>query len=153
MVNLVSATRDDFNQLLPLVRAYHEFEGITLDDNARQAVLIALMDNDYLGHLWKIQSQQDLIGYIALCFGFSIEFGGRDAFIDEFFILEPFRGQGYGQAILLEITEKAAELGVHALHLEVARDNTRAQKLYSTCGFAARDQFFLMSHSLATKKR
>ncbi len=33
-------------------------------------------------------------GYAALTFGFSLEVGGRDAFIDELFLIEAARGKG-----------------------------------------------------------
>ena len=150
-MQLLNATLSDLTEILPLVRAYHQYEGIELSDAVRKTAIAALINNENLGRIWKIRVQQKLIGYVAICFGFSIEFGGRDAFIDELFISETFRGQGYGHRVLLEVSQKAVELGVHALHLEVARDNNRAQKLYSTTGFTARNQFFLMSRSLSIK--
>ncbi len=35
--------------------------------------------------LWTIYWEDQVVGYIALTFGFSFEYKGRDAFIDEFF--------------------------------------------------------------------
>ena len=40
---------------------------------------------------------------------------------------------------------EARRLDIRALHLEVARDNQRARRLYASAGFAAREQYFLMS--------
>lgn len=51
------------------------------------------------------------IGYLVLALGYSLEFGGRDAFIDEFFIMEEYRGKGIGKAVLAHtqrIAKKAA---------------------------------------------
>jgi hypothetical protein len=35
-----------------------------------------LLDDDRLGRIWIIQSDHQAVGYIALCLGYSIEFGG-----------------------------------------------------------------------------
>jgi len=88
------------------------------------------------------------VGYIALCFGYSIEFAGRDAFLDEFFVTEPHRGRGIGRRVLGLVIEEAGRLGVRCLHLEVARANHWAQRLYSSAGFESRDRFHLMSRTL-----
>ena len=60
-----------------------------------------------------------LIGYIAVCYSYSIEFGGRDAFIDEFYIAAAERGKGIGGRVLKEIATLLQMRGVVAVHLEV----------------------------------
>ncbi len=71
--------------------------------------------------------------------------GGNDAFVDEFFVLPQHRSQGYGTRLLQFAVSKAAQLNVCALHLEVDRDNARAQRLYTSLGFRPRDRYFLMT--------
>jgi len=36
-----------------------------------------------MGRVWLIQYQGQVIGYVILTLGYSLEYGGRDAFIDE----------------------------------------------------------------------
>ena len=149
MPELITADTDDMPLLLPLVRAYHDFEGIVVTDSERETALSPLLEeNSDLGKVWLIRHQKESVGYIALCFGYSIEFGGRDAFIDEFYITEPARGKGLGHWVLKEIQMKAREYGVCAIHLEVARSNKRAQKSYAKAGFMLRQDFHLMSSKL-----
>ena len=75
--------------LLPLVRAYHEFEQVAMSDNERaRAVKPLLREGTELGRIWLVRHQGAVVGYAALCFGYSIEFRGRDAFVDELFIVE-----------------------------------------------------------------
>jgi ribosomal protein S18 acetylase RimI-like enzyme len=50
--------------------------------------------------------------------------------------------------VLARVEAEAATLGIRALHLEVARSNVRAQKLYGAAGFRARERFFLMSRRI-----
>lgn len=138
----------DLPQLLPLVRAYHEFEGIAHPDADTESALRPLIGESALGRIWLVCLASQPIGYVALCFGYSIEFAGRDAFVDEMFIAPKYRGRGFGQEALALVRHEAAELGIRALHLEVARDNRRAQSLYRRAGFAPRDRFLLMSARL-----
>lgn len=141
------ASTSDIEVLLPLVKSYHDFEQVQLSDQDRRAVLESLLGDNSLGRIWLIERRQEVVGYIALCFGFSIEFTGRDAFIDEFFIIESHRSRGVGAAVLDMVVQKARRLGVRALHLEVARDNRGAETLYASAGFRLRG-FQLMSLEL-----
>jgi len=142
------ANIEQLDLLEPLVAAYHAFENIRSNTAERSSALRQLLINERLGALWLIEVGTDLAGYIALCRGFSIEFNGFDAFVDEFFLLPEFRGQGIGKQVLSEVSVAARDLQINALHLEVARDNLPAQKLYSGHGFEARDKYLLMSLNL-----
>ena len=139
--------------LLPLVRGYHEFEHVHMSDAARAAAVAPLLEpGSTLGCIWLIRTGDaaggEAVGYVALCFGYSIEFRGRDAFVDEFFLVDSARGKGLGSRALERVKAEARALGIAALHLEVARDNARARRLYEQWGFGAREQFTLMSCSL-----
>jgi ribosomal protein S18 acetylase RimI-like enzyme len=139
-------------ELLPLVRGYHEFEHVSMSDSDRAAVIAPLLEpGSLLGCVWLIRDGAEAVGYVALCFGYSIEFRGRDAFVDEFFLVESARGRGHGSRVLEQVKAEARALGIAALHLEVARDNARARRLYEKWGFGAREQFTLMSCSLLTQ--
>ena len=142
------ATANDLERVEPLVADYHRFENIDSLEVDRKAALGRLLAEPALGGLWKIEVDGELAGYIVLCRGFSIEFNGFDAFIDEFFLLPGFRGQGIGRRVLEQIADEAGRLDINALHLEVARDNEAAQRLYRASGFKARDKYLLMSREL-----
>ena len=142
------ATIDDTDTIVELVRLYHAFEAIEFREQATTEALRPLLQHGDAGGIWLIELAGSTIGYIALCFGYSIELGGRDAFIDELFILEEHRGRGVGKTVLEEIQSKARERKVKALHLEVERSNDRARKLYRSLGFASRERFHLMTCTL-----
>lgn len=136
------------DELMPLVRAYHEFEGVSQDDETRRKAISTLLLAPELGPVWLIYDAGRLAGYIAICLGYSIEFGGRDGFVDEFFLLEDFRGKGTGRKVLALVIERLKADDVKALHLEVGKANRRAQVLYTSAGFVLRDQYHLMSRPL-----
>lgn len=144
--DLVTATESDLEGLMPLVSAYHAFESITQTESIRQSAISKLLQpNSPFGRVLLVKSNGEMLGYLALCFGYSIELGGRDAFIDEFFLLELARGQGLGTEMLRQIQAEAKNMDIKALHLEVSHKNQGAQSLYQRCGFRARDHFHLMT--------
>jgi GNAT superfamily N-acetyltransferase len=148
-IDLLAADRSLGETLLPLVRAYHEFEHVVMSDAERKAAVAPLLEAESpWGRVWLIRFRDRVVGYVALCFGYSIEFRGRDAFIDELFIVPEARGQGAGGAVLQLLKQEAASLGVVALHLEVAKDNEPARRLYGQGGFLARERYCLMSCEL-----
>jgi GNAT superfamily N-acetyltransferase len=148
---LLLADESQLEALLPLVRGYHEFEHVSMSDAERAgAVAPLLRPGSSLGRIWLVRSGGGVVGYAALTFGYSIEFRGRDAFVDELFLVEKARGRGMGSAVLEVLKREAAALGIVALHLEVARDNRRARRVYERWGFEPREQFHLMSCYLTT---
>jgi ribosomal protein S18 acetylase RimI-like enzyme len=72
----------------------------------------------------------------VLTHGYSFEYGGREAFIDEFYIEAEFRRQGFGQQAMQFLEQRAQEMGVKAIHLEVDYDNEPAMNLYRRAGYA-----------------
>ncbi len=139
---------DDLSQLLVFMKVFHELEHISMTDKQREAAIRPLLGENENGRIWMIVVDGNDVGYIVLGFGYSIEFGGRDAFIDEFFIQSAARGQGIGRQVLKLVKDKARKLGVSAVHLEVAHANKRAQHLYRESGFDGREQYYLMSVNL-----
>ena len=144
-VELCALKRETLPLVLPLIADYHRFEALDSTAAGREAAVRQLLDNPDFGAIWLIYCDADLAGYIALCRGFSIEFNGFDAFIDEFFLAEAFRGRGIGARVLSQIRSEARARDINALHLEVARDNMAARRLYGRAGFAARDKYVLMT--------
>ena len=151
-VRLQIASDNDLEQVVAFVRAYHAFEGIEDADDI-SATIRPLLGNSRFGRVWLICAESLPIGYVAVCFGYSIEFAGPDAFIDEMFIIPEQRGKGIGRSVLRLLKPEAAALGLKALHLEVARTNERARRLYASAGFRAREQFFLMSSETPAESR
>ncbi|OBX33717.1 ribosomal-protein-alanine N-acetyltransferase [Halomonas elongata] len=147
-VHLGRAEPHHLSTVLELVRAFHAEEAVALAEERRIAAVNALLANDHYGHIFLIYAGEDPIGYLAVCFGFSIEFAGRDAFIDELYVIPKARGLGAGREALVRLAETMRDSGIVALHLEVEKSNDRARGLYHGLGFTPRDHYGLMSMSL-----
>lgn len=148
-ISLRLALPDLLDGLIPFVHAYHRTEGIDSDVRELPRVLLPLLADNGEGRIWFIDVSDRPIGYVALCFGYSIEFGGRDAFVDEIYLEPEYRGRGIGGRALTLVIAAARSYGVRALHLEVDSNNQPALRLYRAKGFQARSRYQLMSQDLA----
>lgn len=134
----------DVDALTRLVRAFYTEEGYAFEEAVVRAVLSPLLAaGSSLGRVWVFDDGGRTVGYIILALGYSIEYQGRDAFVDELYLEPAYRGRGLGKVALAELERECRSLGVRALHLEVERDNTRARKLYATLGFEDNDRSLL----------
>ena len=145
MSMLRRAEPSDLERLLAMVEAFHQTAGIDLPPEARNASVSKLLQSPDLGAIYMIGPTQAPVGYIALTFGFSIEMGGRDAFIDELFIRERVRRKGLGSQVMAALPALMQEHDILALHLEVDRTNDQALRLYQRARFAMRDNYNLMT--------
>lgn len=140
------ASATDLSTLLEFMRCLNEDDdvGQSFDEPRARAATEQLLRDSHMGEIWMIGAKNgDAIGYVILTLGFSIEFGGRDAFIDEFFVASNYRGQGIGKQAIEFAAQRCRDLGVRALHLEVSRDNLRAQYLYRKSGFRDRGYYLM----------
>ncbi|MEL6100659.1 MAG: GNAT family N-acetyltransferase [Pseudomonadota bacterium] len=142
---LTLAMGDHAERLLGLIAAYHEEEGLSLSAEARKAAVMPLLQGSPHGAIYLIGPAKAPIGYVALSFGWSIEFGGMDGFVDELFIRPGVRGRGIATEVLQALPRALAGAGLKALHLEVATANETAQRLYGRSGFQMRENYHLMT--------
>jgi diamine N-acetyltransferase len=130
---------------LSMMRALEESDpGTTAFDERRRRVIF----EDFLaeptsGRAWLIFDGEELAGYVILTLGFSFEYRGREAFIDELYLDERFRGRGIGRRTMEFVEEEARKLGVNAIHLEATRDNSAAIALYRRVGFVDHERWLL----------
>lgn len=152
------ASASDRTALIRLCAAYRRADMQPEAPERVSAAVDAALAGDELVHVYMIELLEEsaergegasmLVGYLAVTLGFSIEAGGRDAFVDELYIEPPAQGRGLGRRAL-ELAERLCrELGVQRVCLEVERENARAKKLYGTLGYREHRRH-LMSKLLA----
>ena len=144
---LTLATAEHADKLLPLVAAFHAEAGLTSSEEIRRAAVLPLLDGIPHGAAYLIGPPRAPIGYVIVTFGWSVEFGGMDAFVDEIFIRPGVRGRGIASEVLISLPRALAGAGVKALHLEVSKSNANAERLYARAGFKLRDGYHLMTRT------
>jgi GNAT superfamily N-acetyltransferase len=138
----------DLEPLLALQRDYYAEDGYAFDPEQARDAVARLLAEPALGRAWLVEEGGRAVAYVVLALGWSLEYGGRDAFLDELYVAPSHRGRGLGRAGLSAVEAGARALGVRTLHLEVERDHAQAHALYRRAGFAAHDRV-LMSKRLA----
>jgi GNAT superfamily N-acetyltransferase len=93
--------------------------------------------------VWLIQSDGKDVGYVVLTLGYSMEYGGSSAFVDDLFVRLPFRRAGLATAALTEVQAFCARRGIRAIHVETGGDNAVAQAVYQRVGFTHTDRQLL----------
>ena len=138
-----NAVPGDLALLLPLVRELWKHEHMEWDETRTPAALARLLGDEALGRVWISEDAGRAIGYVALCFGYSLEFLGRDAFIDELYVDPAYSNHGHGAHLLATVEAACPALGVRALHLEVDHLNGRAKGLYVRAGYTDHERFLM----------
>jgi GNAT superfamily N-acetyltransferase len=139
---LISA--QEIEMVLPLMREFYSQQQMRFDEAVAGRVLMKLAGDPGLGQLYLIFRGQELAGYFALTFCFSLEFHGRFALLDELYIREPFRRQKLGRSVVEFAERTCREKRIKALRLEVGIGNAPAHALYVAEGFA-QDERHLMT--------
>lgn len=147
-VNFRLAHTTDIDLLTDFMQQFYTIDQYHFDEQIAREVLKTLIEDPSLGRLWII-STEEAIGYIALTFGYSLEFHGRDAVVDELFLTAPYRHQGIGTQTLQFVYEQCPHLGVHALHLEVEHTNEAGLALYRKMGFQSHEHRYYMTRRIA----
>lgn len=142
------ARAQDLDRLLPLVKAYHSEVGIALEPDARTEAILPLLVGSPLGAVYLIGPARAPVGYAVITFGWSVEFGGMNACIDELFIRLAVRRRGMGSDVLMALPRALADAGVRAFHLSADQNNAAAQRLFARAGFTPRTHTALMSRKL-----
>jgi GNAT superfamily N-acetyltransferase len=137
----------DLPLLERLVRAYYLEDGHTFREDRQPAALTALVADEPLCRAWLIRLEARPVGYVVLALTFSVEAGGREACVDELYLMPEVRNQGLGSRALAMVEAEARALAVQRIFLEVQRGN-RVIGLYRRAGYVDHDRS-LMSKFLA----
>ena len=135
----------DETDLIPMMRALaqQDPEVIPFNESAARAAFHQFLSLPEFGRIWLFHDGPSLVGYLILTIGFSFEFRGHDAFIDELYIVPSHRRRGLGRQAMAFVEQRAHEMGVNAIHLEVDPGNDSALELYRRTGYKDHDRFVM----------
>ena len=129
--------------LLEMMEDFYAIDQYPFDQELTSQNIHILLNHPERGRIWLVSVENKIIGYVVLAFGFSFEYKGKDAFIDELYLKSEYRGLGIGAKVISFVIEEAKILGVKTLHLEAEKHNDAANHLYRKFGFKDNDRFLL----------
>ena len=135
-ITFQAASPDNLAELLGMMRELQPDDpwSCPFDEQVTATVTGELLRNPALGRVWLISDRGQNIGYIVMAFDYSLEYRGRGAWVDEFFVRRSHRGRGIGTQVLEFFADEAKKLGITVVHLEVNHGNP-AVELYRRLGF------------------
>lgn len=146
------ATTADGDALVTMMAEFYAEAGFPVDRQRAVRVFGDLIADDRFGHAWILEADGEPAGYVVVTLGYSIEYGGVDAFLDDLFVRPAFRGMGLGRVAVNTARAYCESRGVRAMHLEVDRANAAAQRLYRSAGFEDNDRQ-LLTLRLSSRRR
>jgi ribosomal protein S18 acetylase RimI-like enzyme len=126
---------EDESTVVALMRDFYAEEHLVFDELIAPRAVHELLAEPSLGSILLLEHDGAVVGYLIITFGFSLEFHGRYALLDELYLVPAARGRGWGKHALELAADTARQAGVSALRLEVNHANTRARATYLKTGF------------------
>lgn len=142
-IKFEQANINDGPVLLGMMKDFYAIDDYPFDLDRNHAIFENLIAHPEWGRIWLCRISTDVVAYFVVTFGFSFEYGGRDAIIDELYICKAYRNKGLGARILNFIEEESRILGINTLHLEVEDTNKVGWRLYENQGFTGKNRKFL----------
>ena len=135
MLRIRPTTRDDVPQLLGLIRELAAYEKkrhkaiVTEEDLLRDG-----FGSEPKFRMFIAEWQGEAVGYASFFYFYSTFQGRAALFLEDLFVLEKFRGQGIGKALLVAVSKLTVEEGCFALRWEVLDWNRPAIEFYEKLG-------------------
>ena len=144
-MELSAPNAGDLDVLMTMMEDFNRFEGIAWTREAGEAPLRRLLADDSLGFvaLARDEAGAPPLGYAVVTFGYDLEWGGRDAFRTELYLVPEARGRGVGATVLALVELQARAHGARALHLMVRHENRNARALYHRAGYTVPERLFM----------
>lgn len=133
--SLRPATAADVEALLGMMQRFYAIDGYPFIREKKEKAVRQLLAEPLFGEIWLLEGEGQPMGYLVITAGFSLEYNGKDGWVDELFLEEPCRGRGLGEKLLQHAVARAVALGINFLHLQVERHNRAGRGLYEKLGF------------------
>jgi GNAT superfamily N-acetyltransferase len=128
------ATVEALPAAVSLLRSQFAEHGIDLNDDELLQAVRGLLVDPTRGAVLLAHDPQP-VGIAVLAYTWTLEHGGRSAWLDELFVVPESRGRGVGLAMLRRALVAARHAGCRAVDLEVDAEHRRAEHLYEREGF------------------
>ena len=85
---------NDVQQLVTMMDEFYAESGYPLNHQRATEAFATLLADGRRGYVWFVQAHGQNVGYLVLTLGYSMEYGGPIAIIDDLFVKPAFRGRG-----------------------------------------------------------
>jgi GNAT superfamily N-acetyltransferase len=128
-------------ELLPLVRAYCEFNGVERTDDELLMLSRALIADPVHEGVQIIArtGNTGAVGFATLVWIWATWAGGRVGIMGDLFVASPARRWGRGRNLIEACRQECQRAGARGLTWTTAKDNVAARALYESVGACSRE--------------
>jgi GNAT superfamily N-acetyltransferase len=140
--SIATVSAGDLPDLLPLMRAYCDFDGTHPPDDALLALSRALLENGKPEGVQLIarDAAGGAVGFATIFWSWSTTRAARIGVMNDLYVAPAARGSGLAERLIRACLARCAARGARRLEWQTALDNHRAQAVYERVG-AAREQW------------
>ena len=133
----------DLEEVLPLLRGYADFYGVSPSDEELLALSRALIaDPEHEGKQFVARDDGGAaIGFATVFWLWSTLSAARVGLMNDLFVAASARGSGAAEALIERCLEACRQRGATRLTWQTAKDNGRAQAVYDRVG-GTREEWF-----------
>jgi GNAT superfamily N-acetyltransferase len=135
LLRVSPATPADQNDVCELLREQFREHDIVLADRLVASGVEGLLADPSRGAVLVAKEHDALVGFAILALTWTVEHGGRVAWLEELYVVPSRRAVGIGTILLDHALRTASEMGCLAVDLEVDVEHARAEHLYARAGF------------------
>ena len=129
------ATKDDVSTILQFIRALAKYEHLEHEVVATESLLQETLFGDRPQAETLLAFEGDTpVGFALFFSNYSTFLGRAGIHLEDLFVLESFRGRGYGKALLDKMQDIAKERNAGRLEWNVLDWNTPAIEFYESMG-------------------
>ena len=132
---------DDLSLLVELACLYSATSGDDSDPLRVERAFAPLLIDDTHGVVLVAEDDEGVCAYAALTWGWSLEAGGAEALLDEFYVRDG--GKGIGTSLLEAVMATASARGVARVFLETEAHNVQGRRFWMARGFQVEDSVWL----------
>ena len=133
------AAASDVPVLIDLMEAFYAESGYVLNRKWATDTFFTLLRNKDQGETWLLYLGNEVVGYMIVSFRFSIEHGGREAFIQDLFVCPDQRRKGVARFALQRLFRECESRNIAAIQVQVGARNVAAAGLYKAQGLKPYD--------------
>ena len=147
------ASKEDLDVLVELSIQFHNYfdeiygdelnPKITSEEDIKNTLIAGF--NDEKHDILVIEIKGTVIGFADLWTYPEFVHSGNSAYIQNIFVIEKFRGQGWGKKMIEELLHIAKTRKATAIHVTTSKKNVKAIQLYKKMGIA--DEGVLLERS------
>lgn len=141
-------TNSNLDEVLPLVRAYQEFYEVPdINEAKNRAHFSRFTDDNTRGVLFLLRHDGQAVGFATIYFSYSSGSAEEIGILNDLYVSEEFRNQGYGKQLILHAISEIKKRGLKKLQWLTAKQNTTAQKLYDSLNANKSEWYLYTTHA------